>query len=76
MVIINGVRYEFTLIVRGDVNGDGVCDALDAEFLHLLLNGKYDKNQHGHHKFRAMDTDDNDEITVEDYQNIVNKVVA
>lgn len=76
VVIINGVRYEFTLIVRGDVNGDGVCDALDAEFLHHLLNGKYDKNQHGHHKFRAMDTDDNDEITVEDYQNIVNKVVA
>lgn len=73
VVIINGVRYEFTLVVKGDVNGDGVCDALDAEYLNHALHGRKD---YKHHHMRAMDADSDEELTVADYQGIVNKAIA
>lgn len=72
VVIINGVRYEFTLVVKGDTNGDGVCDALDIELLLRALQGRggYDK-----YLTCAMDSNADDELTVADYQNMVNKTL-
>lgn len=72
VVIINGVRYEFTLVVKGDVNGDGVCDALDIQVLHQLMQGRdgYDK-----YRVRAMDINSDDAVDLADYQNMVNKTL-
>lgn len=72
VIIINGIRYEFTLVVLGDVNGDGVCDALDAEFLINAIHGRrgYDK----HHRY-AMDTNGDEDLNVADYQDIINRTL-
>lgn len=72
VVIINGVRYEFTLVVKGDINGDGTCDALDIEAIHHLMRGMggYDK-----YRVRAMDTNSDEEVNVADYQSMVNKTL-
>lgn len=72
VVVVNGVRYEFTLVVKGDINGDGICDALDIEAIHRVLQGKGGYNKY---VIRAMDTNSDEEINVSDYQGMVNKAL-
>lgn len=67
------VVENYTLIVIADVNGDSASDALDAAQTALVANGKAKLT--GAH-FEAGDLDDNDFIDVNDYQQMVNYIVA
>lgn len=68
------VIKEYTLVVYGDVNGDGVVDALDAQAIAAYSNGTYVIENRSYKM--AADLDSSDSVTVEDYQAVVNKVVA
>lgn len=66
-------QYPFTLVVEGDVNGDSVCDALDAAQVANASNGL--QSLDGAYAM-AADSNSDDEISIEDYQAIVNKAVS
>lgn len=63
----------YTLVVEGDVNGDSVCDALDAWQVSLASNGHETLN--GAYAL-AADSNSDDIVDINDYQSIVNRVVA
>ncbi len=65
--------YSYTIVVEGDTNGDSVCDALDAAQVALVSNGH--KTFDGAYGL-AADTNLDEIIDIDDYQAIVNKVVA
>lgn len=67
------VVENYTLIVIADVNGDSASDALDGALMANVANGKADLTGARH---EAGDLNDNDFIDVEDYQSIVNYIVA
>ena len=69
----DGVDTEYTVVINGDTNGDSVVDALDAAQVALVSNGQ--KTIDGAYKM-AADNNQDDEISIEDYRAIVNKVVA
>ena len=69
----DGVDTEYTVVINGDTNGDSVVDALDAAQVALVSNGQ--KTIDGAYKM-AADNNQDDEISIEDYQAIVNQVVA
>lgn len=75
ITLFNGANYvgDFTLVVEGDINGDSVCDALDAAQLALVSNGM--ETIDGAHAL-AADSNTDDVVDVNDYQAIINKVVA
>ena len=75
ITVFDGNKYigEFTLVVNGDVNGDSVCDALDAAQLALASNGQ--KILNGAYAM-AADSNADDFVDVDDYQAVVNKIVA
>jgi len=64
---------EHTLVVKGDTNGDGVCDVLDCMLVELARNNNTTLAKSA---FLASDLAENNEITVEDYQAIVEKAIA
>jgi hypothetical protein len=67
------ISSEYTIIVLGDTNGDSVCDALDAAQVANASNGL--KALDGAYAI-AADSNLDDVIDIEDYQAVVNKVVA
>ena len=67
------VTENYTIVITADVNGDSASDALDAALVSIVANGKTDLTGAC---FEAGDLDDNDFIDVEDYQGIVNYIVA
>ncbi len=75
ITVFDGNKYvgEFTLVVNGDVNGDSVCDALDAAQVALASKGL--KTIDGAYALAADSNVDN-EISIDDYQAVVNRVVA
>ena len=71
----NSERKEtYTLIVEGDVDGDSAVDVIDASIVALTSNGlsTFDENCY----FLAADTNADEEITAEDYAQVVNLVLA
>ena len=64
---------EYKIVVRGDINGDSICDVIDCMLLELAqsnnitLEGVY---------FSAGDLAADDEITVEDFSAVVNKALS
>lgn len=73
-VIYNGTKKErYTLIVEGDVDGDSAVDVLDAYQVSLVVNGHTELTDE---YFLAADTNSDQEITVEDYAQVVNLVLA
>ena len=62
-------REDFTLVVTGDVNGDSVCDVIDAVQTNRAINEQSELS--GCYSL-AADTNGDNEITVEDYSDIVN----
>jgi hypothetical protein len=68
-----GATDTYRVIVNGDLNGDGVCDALDASRAALASTGKVTATQD---EIYAANGDIAEEIDVNDYQAIVNKAVA
>lgn len=75
ITVFDGNDYmgDYTLVVNGDTNGDSVCDTLDAAQVALVSNGQ--KTIDGAYKM-AADSNYDDEINIDDYQAIVNQVVA
>ena len=75
MVTVNGSDFtlEFICIVKSDVNGDGVCDALDAWQVGLVSNGH--ETLDGVYAM-AADSNADDIVDINDYQAIVNKAVS
>lgn len=67
------VTENYTIVITADVNGDSAADALDAALVSMVANGKADLT--GAY-LEAGDLDDNNFIDVEDYQSIVNYIVA
>ena len=67
------ISSEYTLIVNGDTNGDSVVDALDAAQVANASNGL--KSLDGAYAM-AADSNSDDIVDIEDYQAIVNKVIA
>ncbi len=63
----------YTLIVQGDINGDSAVDVLDAAYVELVTSGH---KQLTDAYFLAADTNSDEEITVEDYSQVVNLVLA
>lgn len=66
--------FENTLVVYGDINGDGVVDALDASAVALASSGRGGFKDDIYKT--AADTNRDEEINVEDYQAVVNKLVS
>ena len=75
VVYNNGVQKEsYTLIVEGDINGDSAVDVIDASIVALTANGLSTFEEDCY--FLAADTNADEEITVEDYAQVVNLVLA
>lgn len=68
------VIKEYVLVVYGDINGDGVVDALDAQGIASYTNGVSDFNNRYYKT--AADLNGSDSINVEDYQAVINKLIA
>ena len=69
----NDISSEYTVIVEGDTNGDSVCDVLDTLEVAKVSNG--------HTSFDgayaiAADSNQDEVIDINDYQDIVNKAVS
>lgn len=67
------ISEDFMLVVLGDTNGDSVVDALDAAQVANASNGL--KSLDGAYAM-AADSNADDVVDIEDYQAIVNKVIA
>ena len=67
------VLKEHILVVKGDLNGDGVCDGLDCMLVELArtkctnLSGSV---------FLAGNLTDDSEITIDDFNAVVNKAIS
>ncbi len=66
-------EYKFALI--GDLNGDGVIDALDCSELHKYSAGFKDAYYCDLYLYYAMDGNLDGYVDVNDYQDVVNKTL-
>lgn len=66
-------REHYTLIVEGDIDGDSAVDVIDASVVALVANNLATLEDE---YFLAADTNADEEITVEDYAQVVNLVLA
>ncbi len=75
--ILNGdeVALTQTIVVYGDINGDGIVDVLDVSKIEKEANGNSTGFTEKHFEM-AADTDDSGSIDVADYQSAVNKALA
>ena len=60
------IDAEYTVLVFGDVNGDGLYDARDSVIVNCLLNGLLTKEQVGETVYNAADCDHDGIITEND----------
>ncbi len=70
----NNAVAEYTLIVKGDVNGDSVCDVIDAMIVYnesVETTGFFTPTT-----FLAADLSENAEITFDDFQAVVNRCLG
>ncbi len=72
-VFVDNKQETFSLIVEGDTNGDSAVDALDASQVALVSSGLNEFD--GVYKL-AADSNSDEVIDIDDYQAVVNKVVA
>ena len=66
------VLKEHVLVVKGDLNGDGVCDALDCMLVELARTNSANLAKSA---FLAGNLTDDSEITIDDFEAIVNKAI-
>lgn len=68
-VVSNNKKLEMTLCVKGDVNGDSVCDVVDVALCERFINGFLWADEL---EKVSMDMDNNGKIDVSDYSAMVN----
>ncbi len=68
----DSVVATYTLVVYGDVDGDGVADGQDVVLTTMLANGYLTSSDVSHAVFEAADTDHDGEITANDVAEITN----
>lgn len=75
ITVFDGNEYagDFLLIVDGDINGDSVCDAIDAFYVAQASNGL---RELGDVYELAADSNEDNIIDVIDYQAVINKAVS
>ncbi len=66
-------RADYTLIINGDINGDSVIDVLDVSYIEKTMNNNYELDDHS---AVAADVNGDSQITVADYQQALNTVLA
>lgn len=66
---------EYTLVVRGDVNGDSVCDVLDLMLIELARQTNNNVTLEGAY-FAAANLSEDSEINIDDFNAVVNRAVA
>ena len=54
-VVNGGVFEEYSIVIYGDVDGDGLCDATDAYKVNLIINGWLTREQVGEAAWAAAD---------------------
>ena len=69
----DAVADDYTVIVNGDLNGDGVCDALDVAYAALVSSGHKTATEE---EIYAANGCVSDELDVNSYQNVVNICLA
>ena len=73
-IMKNGTLHsQYTLVVNGDVDGDSAVDVIDASIVALAANNLATLEDE---YFLAADTNADEEITAEDYAQVVNLVLA
>lgn len=70
---LNELSEKYTVIVNGDLNGDSVCDVLDASLAERMFSGKIESEENAVY---AANGEVSDEIDVVDYQSVVNLALA
>lgn len=68
----NDYMGDYTLITEGDINGDGVCDVIDAAVTYLYSANLSTPTQN---EIYAANGEISEEIDSSDYQNVVNLVL-
>lgn len=66
-------RTDYTLIINGDINGDSVIDVLDVSYIEKTMNNNFELDNHS---AAAADVNGDSQITVTDYQQALNTVLA
>ena len=66
-------RTDYALIINGDINGDSVIDVLDVSYIEKSMNNNCELNVHS---TVAADVNGDNQITVADYQQALNTVLA
>lgn len=66
-------RTDYTLVINGDINGDSALDVLDISFIEKSINSNCELNKYS---TVAADINGDSEITVADYQQTLNKILA
>ena len=64
---------DYTVVIEGDLNGDGVCDVLDIALTEKTVNSHTELTKA---QAYAANGDVNEDITISTYQNIVNSVLS
>lgn len=65
---------EYTLVVRGDVNGDSVCDGIDLMLIELARHTSNNVSLEGAY-FAAANLAEDNEIDIDDFNAVVNKAL-
>lgn len=69
----NGKSAEYTLVVFGDVNGDSVCDVLDASHIEMIIN---EKETGTDAQLYAANGCTSKDMTVLSYQTVLNRALS
>ena len=66
-------NIEYTLVINGDLNGDGTCDVIDASLAYLY---SVDMEEASEIEIIAANGCVSDELDANSYQNVVNMCLA
>ena len=69
----NGETADFTIVVEGDTNGDGICDVLDVSETELITNGHKNSDTLQHYAANGCVAEN---IDISSYQKVVNKALS